>query len=415
MPQSRLAGTDLPMREILRNGATLVVKESHATPLVAVCALAPGGVRQETEDNNGITHLVQRTLLKGTRRQTGAELADTLEYLGISLSPFTAKDFVGCSMLTLSRHLEQALALMAEILWQPAFDEDAVQREKRNIVLEIERKQDDILNYSLDLCDGVLFPRHPYRLPLPGTPSSLAGLTSTEVRAWHEQLYRQTDRLIVCVVGDVEAEALAPRLEDLVPRQTTDVGTPWSHGTLGEPGRVEVQRPKRQAALTLGFQAPGLRSPDLPAFDVLSHLLSGMGSRLFLELRDRQGLAYVVNAQYDPRLDAGSFRCYMATRPEARQQALAGLRQELGRLRDEPVPPDELARTIQYMTGLHEISLQRNGAQASRYAWYEATELGYERVDRYPEEIARVTAEDVQRCARQYLCDERSALAEIYP
>ncbi|HEY3997919.1 MAG TPA: pitrilysin family protein [Candidatus Xenobia bacterium] len=388
-------------RHRLPDGTTLLVREQHATPLVAVCLLVRGGAWQETATTGGRTHLLQRCLLKGTTRRSGADLAFELESHGISLSPFTGKDMSGISVGLLSRHLEVGLQLLAEVMWSPALDQAAVEQEKRNIVQELERKQDDPLGWSLELCERSMFPGHSYSVPLTGLPETVADTPSAALPAWHRSLYGRPEDTIVCVVGDVPVD----RVRELWP--------PWGLPSVGRAAAPAVpqfqgvsirqSKPRHQAAVCLGFPAPAVTAADHAAFDVLNHLLSGMGSRLFVEVRDRQGLAYVVNSGYEARLAGGTFRCYLATSPEQEAAAQAALQHELVRLQEEPPPADEVARAVQYIRGLHAIGLQRNSAQAARLAWYELAGLGYEAVDRHVEALGEVTPDDIQRSARTWL------------
>ncbi|MBL8954557.1 MAG: insulinase family protein, partial [Myxococcaceae bacterium] len=172
---------------------------------------------------------------------------------------------------------------------------------------------------------------------------------------------------------------------------------------------------KAQTHLVLGF--PGARVTDVwrRPLDVLSTVLSGQSGRLFLELRDKLSLAYSVSSMSVEGIDPGYFAVYIGTSPEKVDTALAGMKRELQRLRDERVSDAELARAKEHLIGVHEIGLQRNGARAATMALDALYGLGAEAYLKYAEEIAAVDAKAIQDVARRVLDFERSALSVVGP
>lgn len=397
------------------NGMTIIVKENHSTPIVSMAAYFRGGVRAEDPDVNGITAFSRRLLMKGTTTRSAEDVASELEFLGASMSPFTGKDVCGAGLSCLSKHFSRALEVYADCHLHPVFDSEAVERERRNILTDIEKKKDDTLSYCLELCEGILYQSHPYRLPVAGSEESVRNISRHGLESWHRRLCA-SDQMVVALVGDVEAgqacELISRAFSELPARgEPFPVVSP--EGALDGVKEVVARRDKRQVAVALGFQAPAFGSEDFPAFDVLEHVLSGMGSRLFIELRDKLGLAYVVNCSYDARLDNGAFRIYIGTSEERRERSREAMLRELDRLRQRRVSRNEVARTRRYMIGLYEIALQRNGAQASRLAFYEIMGAGYRLLRDYPKRIRKVTADDVLRVAERYLTTDCYAMAQV--
>jgi zinc protease len=144
-------------------------------------------------------------------------------------------------------------------------------------------------------------------------------------------------------------------------------------------------------------------------------MLSGQSGRLFLELRDKQSLAYSVSSMSVEGFDPGYFAVYMGTSPEKVETALNGMRRELMRMRDEPVPDVELARAREHLIGVHEIGLQRNGARAATLALDALYGLGAEAYRRYADEVSAITARDVQEVARRVIDFDRCALSIVGP
>ena len=416
MARSR-GGTARGLLQVFRSpaGMTIIVKENHSTPIVSMSTYLRGGVRAEQPETNGISAFSQRLIMKGTESRSAEDVASELEFLGATMSPFTGKDVCGAGLSCLSRHFPRALEIFADCHLRPAFPADAVERERRIILSDLEKKKDDTLAYCLELCEGRLYREHPYRLPVAGTEETVRSFSAEQLAGWQRRIC-SPERMVVALVGDVQAG----QARDLIIQAFSSLGLRGgvfpevpAEGPLDEIRETSVRREKRQVAVALGFRAPSFGSPDFPAFDVLEHILSGMGSRLFIELRDKQGLAYVVSCSYDARLDGGVFRVYVGTSEERRERSRVAMLQELERLRQRRVTREELARTRRYMLGLHEIALQRNGAQAARLAFYEIMGAGHGFLQAYPRLIRAVTADDVQRVAQRYLTPDRYAMAQV--
>jgi len=397
------------------NGLTIIVKENHSTPIVSLATYFRGGLRAESEDNQGISHLSQRLLMKGTRFRTAEETASELEFVGASMAPFTGKDVFGSTLTSLSKHFAPALQIYADCLLNPVFRPDEVHKERANILAEIAKKKDDSLSWCLELCESSLYKKHPYRFPIQGREETLARLGSEDLAAWHHRFF-SPDQMVVAVVGDMPArlarDLVLEAFEDFHPRNGKLPRTP-REPAIKRVRSVEDRRDRRQVAVALGYHAPALGDDDYYAFDVLDHVLSGMGSRLFIELRDKQGLAYVVNCHFEGRRDMGSFKIYIGTSEDRRDRSRQAMLEELQKLKDRPVTRTELQRTKRYMLGMYEISLQRNGAQASRLAFYEIMGLGHRLLDEVPRHIRAVTSQQVIEAARRWLPDEGYALAQV--
>jgi zinc protease len=181
------------------------------------------------------------------------------------------------------------------------------------------------------------------------------------------------------------------------------------------PREVKKTLQKAQTHLVLGFPGARVTDPWRRVLDVVSTVLSGQSGRLFLELRDKQSLAYSVSSMSVEGIDPGYFAVYMGTSPEKVETALAGMRRELKRLCDEPVSDAELSRAKEHLIGVHEIGLQRNGARAATMALDELYGLGAEAYLKYAEEIAAIGAKEVQEVARRVLDFETCALSVVGP
>lgn len=398
-------------------GLRIVVAENHSSPITSVAVYCLGGARNERASRQGITHFAQRMLLKGTSQRNAEQLADELEFLGARFAPFTSKDMVGASLSILSRNFGQGLERMAECLLDPIFHPDEVEKERRLVLAEIRRRHDDSFAYAMELSERALFGRHPYAFSVGGTEATVNRLGAEELARWHSRLY-SPERMVVAVVGDLRATEMRDRIAEAFaaldrPRQA--LPEPTVEAPPSAPRLRSRRREKKHVALALSFMAPAFPSEDFFAFDVLNQVLSGMGGRLFVELRDRRGLGYTVGSTVEPRKDIGHFCTYIGTSREQRKEALAGILDELRRVREELVPQDEVSRTRKYLLGLFEIALQRKSVQAGRLAFYELLGGGFGVLGRYPQLIRSVTPEAMLEAARRHLDPEAYTCGQVVP
>lgn len=407
----------LPVKIVAPNGMTIITREDHSTPIVSFCVYFPGGGIHERSDRMGLTHLMQRLLIKGTATRSSEAIAREIEFLGAHISPFTGKENFGVSMSAVSRHFYQGVEIFADCIMNPTFEEEELEKERKNIILEIEKRKDDTLGHCLDLCEERLFGNNPYGYAIIGKKESVEQITRDDVVNWHETFYAP-ERMIVSLVGDVKADVVHRRFLEAFDRFKSSHRAIPGCSSVKPVIKHEVvseEREKKQVAVALGFLAPPLLSREYYSFKVLDFLLSGMGSRLFINLRDVQGLAYLVSSTYTPRKCMGSFKAYMQTSHEKHKKAVDGLLRELCSLRDEQPSITEIERIKHYMIGLHDIGLQKKWSQASKMGYYEVMGLGYDFPEKYPGRVRRVTPGQVKKAVREYIDTEKFTCAMIVP
>jgi zinc protease len=401
----------------LASGARLIIREERAVPLVAMRAVFPGGLRYETPENNGLSTLLGRCLTRGTARHGAEEISHLIDLYAGSLSGQGGRNSVGLRGEFLSKHLRPAFSLFADCLLEPAFPEAEVARERGLLLQDILTREDKPSGLAFELFAKTLYQVHPYRLPSLGEQESMGQLGPAELRAFHAA-HMDPSQLTLAVVGDVRADEVIALAQEAFGRPRGGARPPPpvpAEPPLTAPRRAHRPLTRAQSHLVLGF--PGMRvdEPGRYALEVLSTLLSGQGGRLFVELRDKRSMAYSVSAFAVEGVDPGYFAVYMGTSPEKLDAALEGIRRELTRVRDEPVPEEELARARQHLIGTHEIGLQRNGARAALMALDACYGMGTDNFLHYAERVAAVSARDVRDVAQRIIDFERSALAIVGP
>ncbi len=269
---------------------------------------------------------------------------------------------------------------------------------------------------NFELFGQALYDRHPYRFPSLGTRETIASLDRQALVAYYER-YAVPQNGILAVVGDVDpdtvVDTIATRLAQWARTKDSDLPARSAPTIPEQPVRTEIEKNRQQTHLVFGFPGLSLRDPDRPAMEVLTQILSGQGGRLFLELRDRQSLAYSVSAFSIEGLDPGAFGVYIACAPEKLDTALAGIRSELEKILEGPISQDELERARRYLIGSQAVSLQRYGAQASLLSLDELYGLGADHHLGYADRIAAVSLEDVRLVAKRVIRLKAPVIATI--
>ena len=419
LPPSAAASTG-PVRVRLPSGVRLVVQRDPSVALVAMRAVWPGGLRLEDEKTNGVGHLISQLLVRGTATRPGDAVVHELESLAGGIGGFSGRNSTGLRVEALSRHWERALELLADCVLHPSFSDDELEKERRQILEEIRTRDDNVSSEAFRLFQKALFPKHPYRLDVIGTTESVTSLTRRRVVDHYRQAF-PLDRLVISIVGDIDPETVVERARALFGAEPAPAPTAAPALKL-EPPRppetpisVERKRQKQQGHIVYGFLGTTLNDPDRYPLEVLATILSGQGGRLFVELRDKKGLAYRVSAFHVEGVEPGYFAVYLATSPQNLGVALDGIRDELARAVAAPPSAEELDRAKRYLVGGHDISLQRKSALAAQLAFHAAYGLPDDEHLRYAERVLAVTADDIQRVARRFLEPRHAVTAIIRP
>ena len=393
------------VRQVLANGLTVLVRENSAVGVVAVSLQVRAGSRFETESKAGITNFLHRAMVRGTARRTAIQLATSAEDIGGSIDANAEVEAAEIRGQALARHWETLLDLVADVALQPALRPDEVEKERRLILGQIKSRADAPFLFSFDAVLRELYGTNPYGRHQLGLKDSVERLTRDDLLTHHRAIYRP-DRMVLAVSGQVERKAVSKAAERLFGRMARS--GPEAQVTLPvaePPGeRKVIARPAQQAQILVGYLGPGLLDPLYPAARVLSAALGGgMAGRLFVELRDRRGLAYSTAAFMPYRTGPTFLIAYLGTAPASAAAAEAGVLQELERVRATPISGDELARAKAYVHGQLVMDQRTNARLAWYLAFFETIGAGWDFPDRYARAIDAVTVEDVARAAERYL------------
>jgi zinc protease len=401
----------------LPNGLDLHVLRRPEVPVAAVRLACLGGLLSEDAATSGLTRFLNAMWTRGTESRTAAEFAREVEGLAAEIDGFSGRNSVGLSLDCLSETLEPALELFADALLHPRFDPEEIESERRETLAALERREDRLGQRAFQLFAQTEFETHPYRLSVGGEPETVAAFSVEDLRRHSRKLLR-AGRASIAVVGDVDPERVGAILSerlgtheqrgepiDLPPEEARGVGIRES----------EFHKDRAQAHLVMGFRGLTLDDPDRYTLELISQMLAGQGGRLFLELRDRQSLAYTVSASNVEGVAPGYFSIYIATAPDKIDRARTGITEEIDRLRNDLPDPRELARAIRYGTGSFAIDAQRSHSRAAHIALDSIYGLGPDNADRYPEELARVTPADVLRVSQRIFRLDAYTVSSVRP
>ena len=385
----------------------VLVRRKPGTPMANIGIYIVGGAVEEEPGQAGLTLLTARSMLKGTTTRSAAQIAEDSEMLGGSISASAGSDSFGWSISVPTTRLAEALELLGDVILRPTIPDDAFETERTVALSNVAMLRDDMYRYPMRLASSVAFAKHPYGMPAMGTDESLRAITAEQAREWHK-----TRVLESAVVIGVVADANPKEVADLVARElgTLQLQKDPKVGKPRWPKSVKIaaeSRDKAQTAIALAFPAPPRNDESRFAASLIATVASGLGGRFFDELRDKQSLAYTVQAAVSERRLAGMFLSYIATSPEKEGVARAGLLAEFAKLREQLVSEEEMTRAKEYVVGSHAISQESGGAQLGEMldAWMLGE--GLHELPEYDARIRAVTADQMRDVARKHFDPER--------
>jgi len=403
----------------LPNGLRLLVKEDHRLPFVEFRTALRGGVLAETAANNGLTQLLARLLLKGTTTRSAERIAEEIESVGGSIDTFGGNNSFGVTAEVMSEDFATGLDLVADVLLRPVFPADALERERQVTLAGIAAQRDDMLRSAILLMRRTLFGDTGYGLDSLGTEESVTRLAVDELRAFHARL-TVPNNCVLAIYGDVEAHAVRAAVERAFAgwQQNEKLADAIQHPASSIqhlPARAEDSRDKKQAVVVTAFPGTTLFAPDRYALELVQESCSDLGSRLFLRIREKLGLAYYTGAMNFMGLVPGCFAFYAGTEPDKAALVEKEMLAEADLLRTDGLSDDELRRAKAKVIGQKKIARQELGSFAMTTALDELYGLGYGNQDTEDVHFEAVTPADLVAVAQKYLRAEAVVTAVVRP
>lgn len=392
----------------LNGGARLVTSTMPERFSASAVLMFATGSRYEDERLAGVSHFIEHLYFKGTRRRPSPkEIADAIEGVGGFINASTDKELTAYWVRVPSEHLELGLDVLFDVVSSSRLDGADIERERAVILEELRMYQDQPQDYVQNLFEELIWPAHPLGRDIAGTLESVAHLTRDDILEYADTHYRLPN-LVVGVAGPVADSgvvgAITPRLTLRAdPDGGAAAGSP-------EPLRVPEVRVRRrnteQAHICFGMRAVSYLDPDRYALDLLNTVLGeGMSSRLFLNIREKLGLAYDVHSFSQKHRDTGYLGVYVGVEPKKAVDAATAAIAELRTLAEREVPPEELVRAKEFTKGRMRLELETTNGVAF---WVTYQQLLLGEVRTLEEEVAAVdavTAADVMRIARRIVAE----------
>lgn len=403
---------------VLDNGLRIVTSTMPHTRSVSVGFFVGVGSRYETKEENGITHFIEHMLFKGTtKRPTTKDIAIAIEGIGGVFNASTGRELTTYWAKVARDHFPVALDVLADMLLNSKLDEEELEKERGVIIEEINMTLDQPSDWVHHLATDLIWPNHPLGRDQAGTKESVSALTKSMMKDYLGRHY-QPASAVLGVAGAVE--------HDDVVREVAAQLSDWEEKGRGdylpmeevqEQPRVRVEhKPTQQAHLSLVLPGISRSDDDKYNLSLLNTILGqGMSSRLFLEVREKRGLAYSVYSYASPLHDTGLVGAYAGVDAQQTEKAIEAILAELGKTSNEPVPEEELERAKEFTKGRLLLQMEDSFSVAS---WIGRQEILEDRVlslDEVLEEIDHVTTEGIQSVAQRLFRQSKLNLAVVGP
>jgi predicted Zn-dependent peptidase len=397
------------VRDVLDNGLRLLTEEMSQVRSVTIGVWLTRGSRHESAVRGGIAHFVEHMLFKGTTSRSAEDIAQQIDSIGGQLDAFTAKEYASYYIKVLDEHLPLAIDILSDIVRNPAFSAEDIEREKKVVLEEIKMVEDTPDDLVHELFTQRFWEDHPLGRPILGTKETVESFTPDLLRTYFEKAYT-SENLIIAAAGNLSHARVRELVED-------------KFGTLVPSGeRVAEEAPTvvpkilvrnkelEQSHICLGASSYPQNHDDRYSSYVLNTLLGGsMSSRLFQNVREKRGLAYAVFSGLSAYRDAGSFTIYAGCSNEAVGEVIDLVVEELRGVKQAPVSASEIQRSKDHLKGSLMLSLENTANRMSHLA---RQEIYFDRqfgLDETLQGIERVTPEDVQRVAVDLFKDQALA------
>ena len=388
----------------LDNNIKVVLKQNKNTPRHALCF---NFKINKPEEKAGLYTVLNRLFLQGTQKRSAEALAQELDENAIDCYSEMKHDFIRFKLQCLNEDFEKGLDILSDIINNSTLSD--FEKEIIKLKGEIQAELDDPKSLALDGFYKNVYKNHPYGHTYTKILEDIDSLTMSDVKLVYEDLLQNSYK-VICIVGDFDKNNIENLLKNYFNKMTNSsaVAPNMPRPVLDKTSVIKiVKNDASQAQIIQGWQVPTIYSKDYAAIMVMNTLLgsSGLSSRLFLELRDKKGLAYVVRSSYEIYDKAALFNVYIATEPKNIKTSLDGFAVELDKIKNIPVSLDELENAKNNLIGKRQFFTETNLQQAALMTFYEDKSLGADYESKLIELIKEVSVEDIQRVANLCIKD----------
>jgi len=398
----------------LPNGLKIITEAMPHVRSVSVGIWINAGSRRETPEQNGVSHFIEHMLFKGTSNRSAEEIARSVDSIGGNLDAFTAKELVCYNTKVLDEHLPFAVDILSDLVLNPLFRDEDIEKEKGVILEEIKMDADNPDYLVHEIFSADFWKDHPLGKPILGTRETVKRFGHEMLRNYYQTIYSPSNLLITATGNLTHA-----RLVELVSRRFAELKPAPPLGPQAVPtthARISLRSKKdlEQVHVCLGVPSYPIRHEERFTCYVLNTVLGGgMSSRLFQNIRERQGLAYAVFSELNPYTDTGCLSVYAGTSLESARRVVESVLKEFMELKQNQVTAEELRRAKDHLKGSLMLSLESTSSRMSNLARQEMHFGRFFTLDELAASIEAVTAESVQRVAQTFFNQKQIALTVL--
>jgi len=409
-------------RTTLDNGLVVLVKHNPNNASVTMRGRIRAGGLYDTDKTSGLAHLATAALQRGTRKRTFQKLNEELDLNGMSFGVGAGMEMIGFSGKSLVEDFDRLLDIASDVLLHPTFPKVETEKLRAEILTDLREADDDTQHVAYREFRALCYPAaHPYHRLSDGLAKTVKSLTLKSLADFHARYFRP-DVTTLVIVGDLTAKQAIEKIQRKLGKWKAK-GKPEPHLIPDAPKVKQIVRKvspiagKTQADVVLGY--PGLRrtDPDYYALSIGDLIFGRLGlyGRLGANVRDKQGLAYYVYSSVEANIGAGPWAVHAGVNPQNIDRAVEGILAEIQRLRSEPVTQDELGEARDFLTGSLALRLETNDGVAGTLGDIEMFNLGLDYLQRYPDIVRSITAEQILAASQKFAQVENYVLSIAGP
>jgi len=401
-------------REVLPNGLTVISEQMQHLRSVSIGVWVKTGSRDEDPRSKGISHFIEHMLFKGSANRSAEDIARQVDSIGGNMDAFTAKECICFNMKVVDEHLPVAIDILSDLVLNPLFKEEDIAREKGVILEEIKMDEDSPDYLVHEIFTQSFFKDHPLGKPILGTRDTVKKFERSSVLEFYKQCFTP-ENIVVSAAGNLEHK----KFVDLVKRHFAQLKPTKTNRKSRRPetaSRIMLRNKKslEQVQICMGVPSYPIAHEKRYASYILNSLLGGgMSSRLFQNIRERQGLAYAIYSDLSPYRDTGCLCVYAGTSRESAGKVVQSVVRELFRLKSETVSAEELRRSKDQLKGSLMLSLESSTSRMSNLARQEMYFDHFFTLDELIERIEAVSADDLRAMAEEFFKTESIAVTVL--
>jgi len=407
----------LGKRIVLENGMVLLLSEKREIPMVVVKVAIKAGSTSAPVEKPGLASITASLIMQGTSKRTASQISKEIDFIGGSLSTSSGNDFAYAGLQVLKKDLSIGLDLLADVLINPVFDQEEIDRKVKATLAEIQRQKDKPAVVANEAFEKEVFGKHPYGVVGDDVSAYLPKLARQDILEFHSLRYCPNNT-IIAVVGDVNEKEIVGLLNEYF--------KPWLKKYQPLPLVIQppvinksviqiIDKKITQANIAIGHLGISRENPDFYAVTVMNYILGGGGfaSRLVDNIRDNKGLAYDVHSFFSTQKETGSFKVTIQTKNESAHDVIAETLKELIRMQKDLVSMKELADAKAYLTGSFPLRMDTYTKIADMLTSIEIFNLGLDYPQKYAALINAITKDDIRRVAKKYLHPDKIVLVVV--